>query len=336
MNNTYSPIIQAKRSNVLHIRSKEAQELTTGYNTHLKVILKNAIQVDENEEVHISIMSMEFPYSFYNISTELTNNTLVYDTSNTLTFTSQNYNIVQLINFINADTNFSALFLTQYNGQTNKITFTNKDSSNPHTLNFSSSTINKVLGWDEEQTDITVSASGSTTSINVCNLATVHSILVRSNLSSANVMSSRNGNSTILQKISVDLNSNFIIYMNQQDFRQISILQSSNIDEVELLFTNQDDKLIQTNNVNFEISILFEVFNRDQQTNRRLLEPVRRQAISSQPSLIEVPRPRLDFTGDNVAVEENIDLTHPVDGISEIQHKTKRVVLNELLDRMSK
>jgi len=49
MNNTYSPIIQAKRSNVLHIRSKEAQELTTGYNTHLKVILKNAIQVDENE-----------------------------------------------------------------------------------------------------------------------------------------------------------------------------------------------------------------------------------------------------------------------------------------------
>ena len=53
-------------------------------------------------------------------------------------------------------------------------------------------------------------------------------------------------------------------------------------------------------------------------------------------SLIEVPRPRLDFTGDNVEVEENVDLTHPVEGTSEIQHKTKRVVLNELLDRMSK
>ena len=44
MNNTYSPIVQAKRSNVLHIRSKEAIELTTGYNTHLRVYLKNSIE----------------------------------------------------------------------------------------------------------------------------------------------------------------------------------------------------------------------------------------------------------------------------------------------------
>ncbi len=336
MNNTYSPIVQAKRSNVLHIRSKEAIELTTGYNTHLRVYLKNSIEVNENEEVHVSIMSMEFPYSFYNISTELENNKLVYDTNNTLTFPSQNYSICQLVNYFNDDANFSALFRTQYDGMTNKITFTNKDNSNPHTINFILSNINKVIGWDEEQDDITISAGGNTVSPNVCNLATVHSILVRSNLSSANTQSTRNGNSTILQKISVDKNSGFIIYMNQQDFRQISIIQSKNIDFIDLLITNQDDKLLQNNNVNYELSILFEVFNRDRFNNRRILEPVRRQMIDTQPQSIEVPRPRLDFTGDNVDVEENIDLTHPIEDTNEAQHKTKRIVLNELLDRIKK
>ena len=31
-----------------------------------------------NEEAHISIMSVEIPYSFYNISNELSNNTLIF------------------------------------------------------------------------------------------------------------------------------------------------------------------------------------------------------------------------------------------------------------------
>ena len=329
---SYSPLIQAKRSNVVHIRSKEATENTTGYNTDLTVILKNSIACAENEELHISVMSMEFPYSFYNVSAELENNTLVYDTTNSLIFESQNYNIDDIVDYFNNNTSFSALFETTYDRKKNKITFTNNDSNNPHTINFGSSTINKVIGWDEEQTDITVSASGSTTSTNVANLCTVHSILVRSNLSNANIQSSRNANSTILQKVSVDMNSGFMIYLNNSDFRQISIVQSQNIDIINLLFTNQDDKLIQTNNVNFEISLLFEVFDINKSGSRRaLIEPQRKQVIATQPEMVQVPRPRLD------TVEENdIDDSHPIEDTTEVEHKSRRIVLNELLDKMSK
>ena len=101
---SYSPLIQSKRSNVVHIRSKESKENTTGYNTDLTVILKNSIACNENEEIHISVMSMEFPYSFYNVSTELENNKLVYDTTNTLTFDSRDYNIDDIVDYFNNDT----------------------------------------------------------------------------------------------------------------------------------------------------------------------------------------------------------------------------------------
>ena len=327
---SYSPLVQAKRSNVVHIRSKEATENTTGYNTDLTVILKNSIACNENEEVHVSVMSLEFPYSFYNVSTELENNKLIYDTTNTLTFESQDYNIDNIVDYFNNDTSFSALFLTTYNSQKNKINFINNDPSNPHTINFGSSTINKVIGWDEEQIDITVPASGSISSTNVCNLCTVHSILVRSNLSNANVQSSRNANSTILQKVSVDLNSGFMIYLNNSDFRSISIVQGQYIDVVNLLFTNQDDKLIQLNGVNFEISLLFEIFDINKSGSRRaLIEPERRGVVATQPQSIQVPRPRLEPV-------EDIDDSHALEDTSEVEHKSKRIVLNELLDRMNK
>lgn len=170
-------------------------------------------------------MSVEIPYSFYNISSNLLNNTLVYDTNNTLTFDNQDYDIDDLVAYCNADTNFSAIFTTTYNAQKNKITFTNNTNAS-HTINFSNSKINKVIGYDEDASDITVSAGGTTTSPFVCNLATVHSIMIKCSVGQGNVISTRAGNSETLQKVSVDVNSNGIIYLNQQDFRQISISQS--------------------------------------------------------------------------------------------------------------
>ena len=111
MNNN---IIQPLSSVVLHIRSKDAEQLTTNYNTHFSVNLINPINIDKTDEVHISIMSVEIPYSFYNISSELDNNTIVYDGSNTLTFTSQDYSVYDLKDFFNNDTNFNAIFTTTY------------------------------------------------------------------------------------------------------------------------------------------------------------------------------------------------------------------------------
>ena len=321
-----TPIIQALQSNIIHIRSKETNY--NNLNSDFNVTLKNAIEIPENQEAHINIISAEIPYSFYNISSDLENNVLFFDNTNILTFTNQDYNITELIDFFNADTNFNSLFTTSYNTQKNKITFANKDTINPHTINFSLSNINKVIGWEENQVDIVISASGNTESVNVCNLATVHSIMVRSNLSDANTQSSRSGNSTILQKISIDLNSGFLIYLNNSDYRTTSIISATTIDFISIILTNQDDAILNLNGVNFELTILVEIFPIDNSPVTRRLLTVEKDigATPTQQNLLQAPQPRL----------ENVDNTHPIENTSELEHKASRIVLDQLLDQMSK
>ena len=101
MNNN---IIQPISSTILHVRSKDATQLTNGYNTNFDINLINPISIKENQEIHISVSSAEIPYSFYNVSTELKNNTLIYDDTQTLTFLSQDYDIDDIINLEFTDT----------------------------------------------------------------------------------------------------------------------------------------------------------------------------------------------------------------------------------------
>ena len=324
-------IVQSVSSTVLHIRSKDANQNTSGFNTNFGVNLINPINIMRDQEAHISIMSVELPYSFYNISADLKNNTLVYDTSNTLTFTSQDYSVYDLRDFLNADTGFSAIFTTTYDRQKNKLIFTNKTGSS-HIINLSSSLINKVIGFDEESTDRTIAGSATLESDFVCNLATVHSILIKSSMGQANVLSTRAGNSTTLQKISVDVNSNGIIYMNQQDFRQVSISQSNVIDQINFEITVQNNNLLQLQNVNFEFSVLFEIYPRyirqELRNNKKQITLGQTQnqlnTISSQNQFINRPEE---------AVE--VDDTHPIENTSEIKHKTNRIILDQLIDQVS-
>lgn len=336
---SYSPTIQSKRRTIFHIRSKDALQLTAGFNSNFKVFLKEEVEIKPTEECHVSVMSVELPYSFYNISSDINNNIFVYD-STTLTFTNQMYDIDNLISFFNSDTAFSAIFTTTFNRQTLKITFTNITGSS-HIINFSNSNINKVIGWDEDSIDETIAGGASTSSPNVVNLATIHSVMIHSNIGQGNVLGTRQGNSSTLQKISVDINSNYIIYLNQQDFRQISITQSPVIDSIEFRFTDQNDNLIQFNNCNFEFSMLFEIFERYNQRGRRrtIVEPnARNMNIPSLPMTSSELMPRLDIDGNRINVEEevNVDDTHPIEGQTEAEHKARRIVLNELIDTMEK
>ena len=149
-----SNVVQPKSSTVLHIRSKDANQIIDGFNTDFNLNLKNPIIVANNEELHISLMSCEIPYSFYNISSDLKNNTFYY-AETLLTFTNQDYSIDDVIDFFNNDTGFSAKFTTTYDRQKNKIKFTNI-SANSQILQFVNSTINKVIGYDDtgKQSDV--------------------------------------------------------------------------------------------------------------------------------------------------------------------------------------
>ena len=324
MNNN---IIQAKSSTVLHIRSKDALQLTDGYNTNFSVNLLNPIIIDDSSEIHVSVMSAEIPYSFYNISSHLENNILVYDDTEILTFTNQNYDVDEMVDFFESNTAFKAIFNTTYNTQTNKITFTNTTGVS-HKINLSLSNINKEIGFEEVDTDRTILPTESLISTHVCNLATVHSIFIKSSLSTANVLSTRAGNSTTLQKISVDVNSLGIVYMNSQDFRQITVSQVPIIDHMTFSITDQNNRLLQLNNCNFELSILFEVYpkyNSNTNQRRNIISPTQSITIPTQPNTITRTLQR---------IEENdaLDDSHPIEGKSEIKHKSDRIILDSLLD----
>jgi len=331
MNNN---IVQPISTTVLHIRSKDANQNRTGFNTDFGVNLINPINIGNSQEAHISIMSCEIPYSFYNISPDLNNNTLVYDTSNTLTFTSQDYSVYDLVDFFNADTDFSSIFTTSYNRQKNKISFLNKTGVS-HIINLSTSLINKVIGFDEDDTDRTINAGATLESVFVCNLATVHSILIKSSMGQANVLSTRAGNSTTLQKISVDVNSGGIVYMNQQDFRQVSISQSNVIDHIEFNITDQNNNLLQLQNVNFEFSVLFEIYPRYLRESLRpkINQSLNFSQIQNQASNIRTQNQFINRPNEIETIE--IDDTHPIQDTNEIQHTTNRIILDQLIDQVS-
>tara|TARA_R100000734_G_C3308024_1_gene98631 strand:- start:52 stop:1023 length:972 start_codon:yes stop_codon:yes gene_type:complete len=313
--------IQPIRSIVLHIRSKDATQIDSNLNTNFEVDLLAPIAITPEEELHVFMSQAEIPYSFYCVSSDLNNNILKYDVDGTLTFPNQNYTPDELIRVMNDDTTFSSIFNTTYNRFTNKITITN-NSGETKELNWTESTINKVLGFGSKTSDDSLSAGASSTSPDMVNLASVHSIMVHSSLSQANVLSTRSGNSTILQKISIDVNAYEIIYLNQDDFRTYSVSYQPVVDKISFRLTDQNNQLLNLNGINYEMSLIFNVYPKYTDRDANVL---RQNIVQPPPTLVpNIQQP--------ITREKTIDDTHPIEGKSEIEHDTQKVILDSLLD----
>ena len=238
----------------LHIRSKDGAQLTDERNTNFTVNLVSPVVVPPNHQVLINVISVEIPHAFYAVSPDLGNNTIIWDTVSTLTLPTQNYDPPELLRVMNADAAFP--FTVTYNRFTNTVTFTNDDAV-PHTLNWATSTASKLLGFLLD--DHVVAPGASTTSHGMIDLATVHSLFIKSNLGQGNVLSTREGNSSTLQKISVDVDPYGIIYLDAADRLTHSVLQTNVIDHITFRITDQNDNLIDMNHVNFEFSLRFQI-----------------------------------------------------------------------------
>lgn len=328
--------IQPIRTTLVHIRSKDCVPLNGDKNSNFRFTLNEDISVSENEEAHITITSAELPYSFYNISSAVNNDTLVYQKSDnsyeTLQITNQNYSISQLVDELNNTASFSAVYTATYNKQKMKITIANKLGT-AKTIKFGSSTLNKALGWDEEQTDIEIAGTSSITSTGVINMATIHSLLIHSNISTGNVISTRSmGNSTILQKVSVDRNSSFIIYLNNNDFRQITVTNQQSITQVEITITDQNRNEIDFNSINLELSIQFAIFPRytarERFERRNIIQPPQPREPVTQIEAISRPLGQTPMTP---ITEEDY---HPIEGKTDSEHKDDRLALDNLIDKI--
>jgi len=321
MNTVIKPI----RTTILHIRSKDAKQIGD-LNSNFSVDLVSAIESGENEEIHAQLISAEIPYSCYNISPAVNNNTIIYDTDQTFTFPTQNYDVKELLRVINENATFP--FEVAHNKYTNKLTFTN-NTPDSHTINWSSSLANKLLGYGLSP-DETVASSGTTTSPGMLDLATIHSIFIKSDLSSGNVISTRAGNSTTLQKISIDVNSYGIVYLNTSDYRTISILQKPSISHITFSLTDQNNNLLDLNQINYEFSIQFMVYPKNRPSERRALFEERqpRQQMIVQPS-----PPKPEVAGNEIAeIVESADDTHPVEGKTDIEKVAEKTILDHIID----
>ena len=320
-------VIKPTRTTILHIRSKDATQISSGLNSNFSVNLVSAIECGEDEEIHAQLISAEIPNSMYNISSAVNNNTIVYDTNQTLTLPDQNYDIKELIRVINADSSFP--FEVSHNKYTNKFTFTN-NTPDSHDLNWTSSLANKLLGYGLAS-DETVASSGTTVSPGMVDLATIHSIFIKSDLSSANVISTRAGNSTTLQKISIDVNSYGIVYLNQQDYRTVSILQKPNISNITFQLTDQNNNLLNFNDINYEFSIQFMIFPKNRPQGRRALFEDRQPR---QQMIVEPSPPKPEVAGNEVAEIVEADDTHPVEGKTQIEKQAEKTILDHIIDNL--
>tara|TARA_R110000824_G_scaffold113647_1_gene263473 strand:- start:302 stop:1291 length:990 start_codon:yes stop_codon:yes gene_type:complete len=317
-------ILQPIRQYVLHIRSKDA-EMTGELNSHLLIDLKEPIVVNSrDEELHMVIETGEIPYSFYNVSSNVDNDRILLNGSTTYTISNQNYDATQLASVLTADDAFP--FSMTYNKYTMKYTFTNQAVGST-TINWSGSYANKLLGFPtgDNAPDSVVAEDASITSTNVIDLASVHSLFVKSNTSASMVFSTRSGFSQIIQKISIDQNSGYIIYLNQNDNRQQTILYNS-VDFLDLKITDQNNNLINFNGCNYEFSINFYIYplqkrqrydkkidtNRVLRVPRALSQPTNNNQMRQANNIILRP------------IEENVDET-------EIEHKGKKFIIDEII-----
>lgn len=243
------------REIIMHCRSIDCEKLTQGtVNSHIKVVLPEAIVPKEKELVSVKVVSAEIPYAWYNISDNLNNNYITYDTTETLNLGNKSYTATELIRFLN--TFDEQPFGFAYNKFSGKVTITNTDSFN-HTINFTVGNIRSVLGAKHQDELIVAGASKELESL--LDLVSVHAVYVKTSLASGNVLSTNTTNSTTLQKIQVQNNSSSIIYLDLNSYLTVSELKNQIIDTFDVQLCDQNNKLIDLNLVDWEMTIVFNI-----------------------------------------------------------------------------
>ena len=250
-------------SYLLHVRSKDCRELTQGFNTDLQINLEAEIKKNSpDQDLHISLSSAEIPITYFQFSSNLDNLNIYVDGVPSLTIAAGNYDIYELVDLINAS---PFPYSATYNENTGKVTLMNTDSTE-HTINFSqlnSRGLSKALGF--ERSDDIVLASGTTISDGVVNLQTIHTIFLYSDLGSSNVITTEKGNyESIIEKIPCIANPFEILHFNPYLTAPFTtVLTNQSITNFRLSLKDQNAKLIQMNNVRFELSLLVEVHNKE-------------------------------------------------------------------------
>jgi hypothetical protein len=245
-----------------NIRSKECTQVTN--NADLIVTLPFSIDIADDEWLQVEVISAEIPLSFYNISTALQNNVFSYTKSPgavavNLTIPSGNYTVDTLMSTLNGLQND---FTISYSDVFNKFLITIKSPVTAVNFVYSASDYTQQLFGIIASRQITSSSYFD----GVCNLASVHSVLIRSSLNSGNSASTSQSNNDIICKVPLSVNYGGILIYNNNDFTRKNIIKSGSIRQFYLKLTEQNNKILDLNSCVFELTILFTKIKHDMNT----------------------------------------------------------------------
>ena len=238
---------------ILHIRSKDCEKILQGtFNSSILINLPTQIIIPELSHLAVKLISAEIPYSFYNISDNLDNNKLTYDTTEIINLYNSNYSMTELIRYLNSLT--EQPFTFSYNKYDSKITITNNDDYS-HIINFGIGNCHKILG--NKPNNISFNPQQSIILDAIADLCSIHALYVKSNITGGNVISTNSSNSTILQKIPINHNSGNLIYLDTMTYLTTSIIKSGVISSFIINIEDQNHNPINFNLVEYELSISF-------------------------------------------------------------------------------
>lgn len=242
-------------NNLIFIRSKDGIFINENNRSSFSIVLKRTLRKAEDELFKIIVQSVQIPYTFFN--TNSTNNIIDYKENNVLktplVIPDGNYNILELAstiqNLLNANTSFtSENYTLTYNQIKNKITIKSLSLSNTEFLfktgvNVSKS-INRQIGYTND-TDITINNSLSSSSDSFVDLISIHSLFIRSNLSSNTTIDSQSLTNTDIL-VSIPITSNPLSIINYQYYEGMSYnyQKGGNITDIVIELTDQNGNII--------------------------------------------------------------------------------------------
>ena len=268
-----------ENSKVIHITSGDAHKLGDGF---LQYNLESPIICPSNQDTLVSLYSCIVPYSFYNIR-EGVDDKIWYSvvgssTQASVTIPQGSYTInslqSKLKTLLDTIINVSTSSTVTFDRVTMKFTYNIPQHSGANQIYFNWS--GKLDGAEiamgfTKQGMTSVSGFTSLVSDNVPDVnGGVHSVNIRTNLTSKGSIDSQTKSySTILGTMPIDVNFGGVIFFRPADAIHKIIVSGREIKQIIVRLTDDRDRLLNLNGLDFNITILIDHIKHNRNTERR-------------------------------------------------------------------
>ena len=223
-------------------------------------LINPPIAPNPNESLLIQLESANIPHSFHMISSSNNKIYITEDLLPTVTITLQegNFSIYDLLDELNDKTASSGLsksYVWSYNKVQNMLQITQSTADLAFSIEFKSGeSPYKIMGFSVDTYDS--DASYQITSIYPCNLVGVDSLYIHSNIAGKNLYSSKNSNSSLLAKISVDVDPNYMIQFKNKSKWAVLLGPNESLNDLWIYLRDSDNNRINLRGLEWNLTLL--------------------------------------------------------------------------------